>query len=186
MRKTLVCALAAALALTVVAPSGAARKVVRLGSDPAGDAPPSVDITFLDVTRSEDDLEIRIGIDKMIPVTGGYGEGPVEWVFMAGKRTFIAEALSGRTPRFFLFEVMGDTYEQLTAPTGTYSADDGFARILVPLETIGAKTGTKIVGFQDAIPAIDKPGGQDVDSHVHTVGTQYLDTFKTTRGYLVP
>ena len=186
MRKALLLALAATLAITTAAPSGAGGKVVRLGSDPAGDAPPSLDITFLDVTRTEDQLEIRIGIDKMLPVTGGYGEGPVEWVFKAGKRTFIAEALSGRTPRFFLFEVKGDTYEQLDAPTGTYSAEDGFARILVPLETLGAKTGTKIVGFRDAIPAIDKPGGQDVDSHVHTVGTQYLDTFTTTRGYIVP
>jgi len=186
MKKSLVCALAAVLAITVAAPSGAARKVVRLGTDPAGDAPPAIDITFLDVTRTGKDLEIRIGIDKMIPVTGGYGEAPVEWVFQAGKRIFIAEALSGRTPRFFLFEVKGDTYEQLTAPTGTYSADDGFARILVPLETLGAKKGTKISGFHDAIPAIDKPGGQDVDSHVHTQGTQYLDTFSTIRGYVVP
>lgn len=186
MKKMLVLALSAALISSLVSPSGAASKVVRLGTDPAGDAPPSVDITFLDVTRAGNDLEIRIGIDGMLPVTGGYGEGPVEWVFKAGKRVFIAEALSGRTPRFFLFEVKGDTYEQLEAPTGTYSADDGFARILVPLETLGAKKGTKISGFHDAIPAIDKPGGQDVDSHVHTSGTQYLDIFSTTRGYVVP
>lgn len=187
MKKALLTALTIAVVLAAVTPSGAAGKVVRLGSDPAGDGPPALDVTFLDVTRTGDALEIRIGIDKMLPAVGGYPEGPgLEWIFKVGKRVFIAEAVASRTPKFFLFELKDDAFEQLQSPTGTYAAEDGFARMLVPLELIGAKTGTKITGYHGALPEIDKTNGTDVDSHIHTDGTQYLDDFKSTRAFLVP
>src|SRR5687768_16535622 len=108
MKKTLV--ILAVLVLSIVSsiPSGAAGKLVRLGSDPAGDGAPALDVTFLDVGRTDDALEIRIGLDKMFPGVGGVPEGPgIEWVFTAGKRSFIAEAVAGRTPKFYFFELLG-------------------------------------------------------------------------------
>lgn len=172
-----------------VVPSTAAGKVVRLGSDPAGDGPPALDVTFLDVTRTDDALEIRIGIDKMLPVTGGYPKGPaIQWVFTTGKRAFIAEAVAGTpAPSWYFFELFDDSYEQLQGLTGTYDANDGFIRMLVPLELIGAKKGTVIRGFHD-LEIIGKDNGADVDSHAHAVPgrTEYIDEMKTSKSYRIP
>lgn len=188
MKKAILIALTIVMALAPLAPSGAAAKVVRLGTDPAGDGPPALDVTFLDVTRTGDDLEIRIGIDTMLPAIGGYPEGPgLEWIFKVGKRVFIAEAVAAYpTPKFFFFELKDGSFQQLESPTGTYASEDGFARMLVPLTLIGAKTGTKIGGYRDPLAEIDKTNGTDVDSHIHTDGTQYLDDMKTTKSYVVP
>ncbi len=189
MRKILTMSLAMLLAAILTVPSGAAGKVVRLGTDPAGDGPPALDVTFLDVTTAGKDLEIRIGVDKMVPVTGGYPEGPgLEWIFTVGKRTFIAEAVASRTPRFFFFELKKDTFEQLQGITGTYNPADGFIRMLVPLELIGAKRGTRIGGYRKPLEEISKTNGTDVDSHLHSAPgrTEYLDDMETTKTYRIP
>ena len=188
MRRTLTLSIAVVAAVTLAVPSSAAPKVARLGTDPAGDAPPAIDITFLDVTRTKDSLEVRIGVDKMLPAVGGYPEGPgLEWLFSVGKRSFIAEAVAARTPKFFFFELKGHSYEQLQGITGTYDAADGFIRMLVPLELIGAKKGSVIGGFHDPLPMISKDNGTDVDAHMHYPGgTEYLDEMKTSKTYVVP
>ena len=183
--------LMAALALAVVSalPSGAAGKVVRLGTDPAGDGPPALDVTFLDVTTDKNQLEIRVGVDKMVPVFGGYPEGPgIEWIFTVGKRAFIAEAVAARTPKFFFFELKGDSYEQLQGMTGTYDPADGFIKMLVPFELIGAKSGSRVSGFHRPLDMINKDNGTDVDAHLHTPdgGTEYLDDMKTSKSYVIP
>lgn len=180
-------AVAAALISSLAGSSGAAGKVVRLGSDPAGDGPAALDVTFLDVTRTDDSLEIRIGVDKMLPGIGGFPEAPgIEWIFTTGKRTFIAEAVASRTPKFFFFELKGESFEQLQGVTGTYDSADGFIRMLVPLQLIGAKKGTVIAGFHKPLPEIDKVNGTDVDSHMHGDGTEYFDDMKTTKSYVIP
>ena len=189
MKRLSVAALSLVLALSMALPSGAAPKVARLGTDPAGDGPPALDITFLDVTTVKDSLEIRIGIDKMVPVFGGYPEGPgIEWIFSVGKRSFIAEAVAARTPKFFFFELKGHSYTQLQGITGTYSPDDGFIRMLLPLELIGAKRGSQVTGFHEDLPMISKTNGTDVDAHVHTTPgrTEYLDDMKTSKSYVIP
>ncbi len=139
MKRISVGLLSLVLAFSMGLPSGAAGKVVRLGTDPAGDGPPALDVTFLDVTTAKDALEIRVGVANMVPVFGGYPEGPgIEWIFTVGKRSFIAEAVAARTPKFFFFELKGDSYEQLQGMTGTYDPADGFIRMLVPFYLIGA------------------------------------------------
>lgn len=188
MKKTFLAA-AAVLVVFGAIPSSAAPKMARLGTDPAGDGPPALDVTFLDVGRNKDSLEIHIGIDKMIPVVGGYPEGPgIEWIFTTGKRTFIAEAVAARVPKFFFFELKGHTFEQLQGITGTYDWAEGFIRMLVPLELIGAKKGTVIAGFHKPLDMISKTNGTDVDSHLHTTpgNTEYLDDMKTAKKFRVP
>ena len=187
--KRIVSIVVALMALSLSVPSSAAGKMTRLGSDPAGDAPPALDVTFLDVGRNKDALEIRIGIDKMFPVVGGYPEGPgLEWIFTAGKRSFIAEAVAGRTPKFFFFELLGHSYEQLQGMTGTYDSNDGFIRMLVPLELIGAKKGTLISGYKAPLDMIQKGEGNDVDTHMHTIPgeTEYFDYMTTTKSFRIP
>lgn len=189
MRKIVVLAAVVAVALAT-APAGAGPKMVRLGTDPTGDGPPALDITFLDVGRNKNALEIRIGLDKMLPVLGSYPEGPgLEWIFTTGKRSFLAEAVASRTPKFFFFELKGHSYEQLQGITGTYDWTDGFVRMLVPLELIGAKKGTVIEGFHKPLELINKENGTDVDAHVHTQpvgGTEYIDDLKTSKSFRVP
>ena len=146
-----------------LAPASAAPKLTRLGTDPAGDGPPALDVTYLDVGGHSGTLEIRIGVDGMLPVLGGYPELPgIEWIFDVGGRTFLAEAaiVSGEGT-YFLFELNKDgTFQQLDSPEGTYDSADGFISIHVPYSDIGARKGMKISGT-------GPKGTEDVDAHVH-------------------
>ncbi|MEA2451316.1 MAG: hypothetical protein QOG04_26 [Actinomycetota bacterium] len=180
MRKVLVAALAAALAMTLAGPSGAAGKMTRLGTDPENDGPPTLDITYLDVGRTGDALEIRIGVAHILPEIRGIPEAPgIEWVFDVGTRTFVAEAVPGQVPTFYLFELKGDSATQMDSPTGTYDHQDGFIRMLIPLADIGAKRGSLISGTGDR-------GTEDVDAHVHYgAGEVFPDKMATTRDFVV-
>lgn len=191
MRRISVLLIALALLATLLTPAGAKPRFVRLGTDPAGDAPPSLDVTFLDVGRGDirDDggvvkaLEIHIGLEGMLPETGSIPDVPAfEWVFTVRSRTFIAEGVARRgDPLFLLFELMPDgSTEQLDAPIGTFDHADGFIRIIVPLEDIGARPGMLVRGAKDT------EGGGDVDSHVHHVGTTYVDVMSTTKSFRIP
>lgn len=188
MRRALAAA-AAALVVFGAFPSSAATKMVRLGTDPVGDGPPALDVTFLDAGRAKDALEIHVGVDKMLPLVGGVPEGPgIEWIFTVGRRTFIAEAVASRTPKFFFFELKGDSFEQLQGITGTYDWTDGFIRMLVPLKLIGAKKGTVIAGSHKPLDMINKDNGTDVDTHIHTTPgqTEYFDDMKTSKKFRIP
>lgn len=188
MKRT-VAFVAALMVMSLSLPSSAAPKMARLGTDPVGDGPPALDLTFLDVGRTKDALEIRIGIDKMFPLVGGYPEGPgIEWLFTAGKRSFIAEVVAGRVPKFFFFELFGHSYEQLQGMTGTYDSNEGFIRMLVPLDLIGAKKGTLVTGYKAPLAMIQKGEGNDVDAHMHTTPgqTEYFDYMTTTKSFRIP
>lgn len=181
MKKLVIGALTIAMALGAVTPSGAATKMVRLGTDPANDGPPSLDVTYLDVGRTGADLEIRIGIANILPAIRSVPEAPgIEWVFEVKGRTFIAEGVPGTNPTFYLFELVGDTATQLDDPVGTYDAADGFIRMLVPLSDIGARKGIRISGTGPT-------GTEDVDAHVHYPGGEnYPDKMATTKDFVVP
>lgn len=178
--KLKVIALSAAFALVVAVPAGAAGGMKRMGSDPAFDAPPALDITYLEVGRAGKDLHIHIGINGMLPGIGGYPLLPgIQWAFETGGRTFIAEAyVDGAEPAFLVFEDQGDSFTQLGTIEGTYDFADGFIAMAVPLKMIGAKKGSKIKGITDA---------PDVDAHVHFGVADYIaDTLDTTKTYVVP
>jgi hypothetical protein len=182
MKKSLVAALAAVLALTVVAPSGAATKMTRLGEDPDGDGYPSLDITYLDVGVTGADLEIRIGLSNILPAIRSIPGAPgIQWMFDVKGRTFVAEGAPGPSATFYLFEIFEDgSYEQLETPEGTYESSDGFLRLFVPLKTIGAKKGTVISGT-------GPKGTEDVDAHIHAVpgNDLYPDKMATTKDFVV-
>jgi hypothetical protein len=155
-----------------------APKLVTLGTDATGDAPPSLDLTYLKVGRSGANLEIRLGIEGIVPELEGADLAGVEWIFKSRNKTYLAEAYSEMgEPGFLLFQVTRSSFKEIATLKGTYDHVDGFARILVPLKKIGASRGTKIAGVGEA----------DVDSHVHAlVTTHYSDTMKTTRAYVIP
>lgn len=165
------------------APAGAKGPAFKtLGTDPAGDGHPALDVTFLQVAKVGKNLEIRIGLDKMLPVIGGYPDLPgVEWTFDVKDRTFLAEAVATATgPDFYLFELKGDSYAQLEKPTGTYDPADGYASVIVPLKTIDASKGVKISGTKGLEHG-------DVDAHVHLLLTTYYpDGMQTEKSYVVP
>ncbi|MGH2806479.1 MAG: hypothetical protein ACRDKT_04300 [Actinomycetota bacterium] len=173
----------ALVATTLAAPARAETKLTRLGTDPAGDSAPALDVTYLDVGRSGANLEIRIGVANMIPPGGGYPLLPgIEWIFDVGRNTFIAEGVATTSPEgsFYLFKKKGDSYEQLESPHGTYNWADGYIMMHVPLKDIGARSGTLISG-------VGKKGTEDVDAHVHVgPNTFYPDTMATTKDYVVP
>jgi hypothetical protein len=181
--KVLVPALVSALfAATVAVPAGASEDHLKvIGTDPAFDAPPGLDLTQIAVGRTGRDLEIRIWVEGMFPPGGGYPQVPgIQWMFKVRKRTFVAEAVATHGDgMFFLFEIKDGSAERLEDPEGTYDWTDGFIRIFVPLRSIGARRGTRIVG--------DREGGFDVDAHIHAFAQDvYVDTMTTDRGYVVP
>jgi hypothetical protein len=170
------------VALVFAAPATAGPKLTTLGTDPAGDGWPALDVTYLKVGRAGANLDIRIGVANMIPPGGGYPSLPgIEWIFDVNGDTYIAEGVATTGDGdFYLFKEKGDSYEQLDAPTGTYDWEDGFIKILVPLEDIGARSGTVISG-------VGKKGTPDVDAHVHAFATTlYPDEMATTKDYVVP
>lgn len=183
MKKTLLAlALCAAVAASAVPAHAAKRGLKTLGTDPAGDGLPGLDVTFLQVGRNGANLEIRIGL-AMLPQLAGFPDLPgIEWVFDAHGRTFVAEAVKTTDGAdFYLFELNDDgSFEQIAQPEGTYEGSDGYASILVPLKTIGARKGTVLKGT-------DGLENGDVDAHVH-VGPQtfYPDGMETDKAYVVP
>ena len=179
MKKTLSLMLAVTAAFAIVLPASAAPKMKTLGEDAATDAPPALDLTYLQAGVTGKNLEIRIGIANMLPGIGGYPELPgIEWLFKAGSRTFLAEAyVTDGSGAYLLYEVKDGTYEEMGNIEGTYDQADGYLSILVPLKQIGARRGTKIAGG----------GENDVDAHVHYgAGTHYTDYITTTKGFVVP
>lgn len=175
--------LVAALSLaSALAPASAAPGVKRLGTDPAGDGPPALDVTYLDVGGHDATLEIRIGVDGMLPALGGYPELPgIEWTFDIGGRTFIAEgAVQNGAGSFYLFELKDGSFTQLDSPEGTYNPEDGYIGIHVPYKDIGARKGMKVSGT-------GPKGTEDVDAHVHAgATTHYPDFLATTKDFILP
>ncbi|HEV2754297.1 MAG TPA: hypothetical protein VG318_00780 [Actinomycetota bacterium] len=183
MKKTLVSLALCGLLAASAAPATAAKSGLKtLGTDPSGDGIPGLDVTYLKVGRNADALEIRIGLE-MLPQLGGYPDLPgIEWIFDVNGKTFLAEAVkTADGSDYYLFELSDDgSFRQLTSPTGTYEAADGYASILVPLKDIGAKKGTVVKGA-------DGQEHGDVDAHVH-VGTvtHYPDGMETDKTFVVP
>lgn len=181
--KKLGVALVALLVASALSPAAAGTGMKRLGSDPAGDGPPALDVTFLDVGGHHGILEIRIGVEGMLPGIGGYPELPgIEWIFDVGGRTFLAEAaIVGGEGTYFLFELNKDgTFQQLDSPEGTYDSADGFISIHVPYEDIGAKSGMRVSGT-------GPKGTEDVDAHVHLLATTlYPDYLATNKDFVLP
>ena len=199
MKKILVSlALCAAVALSALPAHAGKGGLKTLGTDPAGDGQPGLDVTYLQVGRNGADLEVRIGL-QMLPQLAGFPDLPgIEWVFdatpraprckslcpdvMPATRTFVAEAVkTAQGADFYLFELKDDgSFEQLGQPEGTYEGSDGYASILVPLEMIGAGKGTVVKGT-------DGLEHGDVDAHVH-IGTltHYPDGMETDKAYVVP
>ena len=156
-----------------------------LGTDPAGDGTPALDVTYLKVGRLTSNLYIEIGVDKMLPPDGGVHQvAGINWAFNARGRTFIVEAfVDVGAPDFFLFEILHDgSHVQLASPTGEYTWSSGYINMLVPLKSIGAKSGT-VIGHTD-----HSESGSDVAAFLHPAGvtTHYTDTMRTTKAFIVP
>ncbi|MDQ3956959.1 MAG: hypothetical protein M3273_01420 [Actinomycetota bacterium] len=182
MKKTITALLLCVSLAAFAGPAGAAKGGLKtLGTDPAGDGPPGLDVTYLQVGRNAANLEIRIGL-QMAPQIAGYPDLPgIEWVFDVNGHTYVAEAVKTTSGAdFYLFEIVDGGARQLESPTGTYVGADGYTSILVPLKNIGARSGTVIAGTRGL-------ENGDVDAHVH-VGTitHYPDGMETTKGYVVP
>lgn len=182
MRRFIVLFAVSALFVSLsAAPSPAASGMKRLGTDPSADGPPALDLTYLEVGAARGALEIRIGIDGMLPGTGGYPQLPgIEWIFDLGGRTFLAEAVADREPAFYLFELRDGAYTQLDSPSGSYDHANGYASISIPFEDIGANSGMKLSGT-------GKKGTVDVDAHVHLgPQTYYADEMATSKDFVIP
>jgi hypothetical protein len=160
-----------------VVPANAAPSMTVLGTDPSGDAAPGSDLTQLAVTTHGSDLHIQFTVAS-IPVAGTYGDlTGIQWAFKSKGRTFVAEAYPDTGSfGYVLFEIKGDTFEQIAILEGEWDTIGGILDIFVPLKEIGAKKGTKITGA----------GENDVDVHVHGIVTDYYaDQMTTTKGFVV-
>lgn len=180
IKAALCVALAVALSLTSFAPAAeGAKGFKRLGTDLVGDGPPGFDLTYLDVGRRGSDLEIRIGMDEIVPVYPAPDPFGVEWIFDVKGKTFLAEGYVQRgQPEFTLFQITGDSFTVVSDLEGSFDINGGYVMIRVPLKLIGAKRGTLISGT-------GKKGTEDVDWHIHHATTTYTDFLATTKDYRV-
>ena len=185
MRKSLAILIALTLVGPVANPGYAKVATKTLGTDPAGDGPPALDVTYLKAGRLRADLYIEIGVDKMLPPDGGVHQiAGIDWAFGVKGRNFIAEAfVDAGAPDFFLFEILPDgSHRQLASPTGEYIWSNGHIKMLVPLKSIGAQSGTVITH------ASRSESGTDVSAYLHPSGatTEYVDKMETTKDFVVP
>jgi hypothetical protein len=184
--RTLAALLAASVVAALPAPAvSAAPKLKVLGTDPALDGPPSMDLTSIAVARMGKALQIRLDLELMTPPWGSAIPllPGVQWAFDVKGRTFVAEAYTDPQagPGFLLFEILDNGgFEQLATIDGSYDWQDGFVDLFVPLKLIRAKSGTKISGT-------GKKGTEDVDFHIHAgPQTHYADKMATTKDFIVP
>jgi hypothetical protein len=182
MLKRGIAVLAVALSGLLVVPTtaGADTPLTVLGTDPALDAAPGSDLTELAAGIHGSDLHIQFKFANSIPGIGTYGRPVgIEWAFKSGGKTYLAEAYPETNPTafgFVLFEIKGGAFEQVAILEGEFDTIGGVLDIFVPLKTIGAKKGSKIVGA----------GENDVDVHVHAgPATEYTDKMTTTKGVTV-
>ena len=185
MRKSIAVLIALTMVGSAAAPGAAKVATKTLGTDQAGDGLPALDITYLKVGRLGADLYIEIGVDKMLPPHGGIHQvAGIDWAFGVRGRNFIVEAVvDAGAPDFFLFEILDDgSHVQLGSPPGTYEWSNGYIDMRVPLRSIGARPGA-VISHAD-----DSDSGGDVSAYVHPAGatTEYIDTMKTTKAFIVP
>ena len=179
-RSLLVAALVAACVATAI-PSQAEPKLSRLGTDEELDAPPSLDVTYLDVGQSGKALEIRIGLSGIFPELRAPAGAGIEWTFDVNGRTFVAEGHPdyANGPAYTLFESRNGVFTQLRSLKGSWDADAGYLGMFVPLKTIGARKGTVISGH-------GPKGTEDVDIHQHSGPVSpVVDTLATTKDFKV-
>lgn len=174
-------ATALALAATALLPSGAnAAPMKVLGTDPALDGAPAADLVSLAAATHGSNLHVRIGLAQALPVQGSYPGAGIEWAFEVRGRTFLAEAHpEPGEMRYTLFEIAGDTLRQVEILDGAFDTDTGLIDMYVPLQSIGARKGTKISGAGDG-------SAPDVDIHQHAgPASRELDAMTTTSDFVI-
>jgi hypothetical protein len=171
---------AVALALTTNMTAYAAGGFKTLGTDASLDAPPGADLTSLQVGQSRRTLDIRIEMG-MVPVQGSYPDAGIQWSFVSGTRTYVAEAHVGTGEfGFNLYRIDGSGTFVLIGPIdGVVDVDAGTIDMNVPFSSIGARRGTVVSGA----PLGD---AGDVEFHQHgSVATRVVDEFETERSYTI-
>jgi hypothetical protein len=180
IKRTVVAVLVVA-AFAAAAPAHGGAKMTRLGSDEALDAPPSIDLTYLEIGRNRKNLEVRIGLNGTLPELRAPAGAGIEWTFDVNGKTFVAEGHPdyANGPAYTLFQVRGEVFTQIARIKGSWDADQGYLQMLVPLNAIGARRGTRISGH-------GPKGTEDVDIHQHAgPASQVVDAFATTKDFVV-
>jgi hypothetical protein len=174
-------AVAVALAAAMTLPGAAAAAPMKvLGTDPALDGPPGADLVSLAAATHGSDFHIQIGLADALPVQGSYPGAGIEWTFEVRGRTFLAEAHpEPGAMRYTLFELVAGQLRQIEVLDGAFDTDAGLIDMYVPLQSIGARKGTRISGAGDG-------SSPDADIHQHAgVASQELDTMTTTSDFVV-
>lgn len=173
--------LALALASLMSLPSGATAAPMKvLGTDPSLDGPPAADLVSLAAATHGADFHIRIGLANAAPVQGSYPGAGIEWAFEVRGRTFLAEAHpEPGAMRYTLFEISGDQLRQVKILEGDFDTATGLIDMYVPLQSIGARKGTRISGAGDGSAA-------DVDIHQHAgPASRELDAMTTKSDFVI-
>jgi len=170
------------LGLALVQPASAKGPSKVLGRDRKGDAPPGLDLTWLAVGRFGDDLGVMIGIEGMTAAAALHNLGHATWAFDVDDRTFLVEAhVEAVQPRFDLYEITRRHYRELgTGFKGRYDSINGFIGVLLPLDLVGARSGSRVSGA-------DSFREEDANTHLHLATTAVaVDILDTTEQFVIP
>ncbi|MDQ3963298.1 MAG: hypothetical protein M3277_05200 [Actinomycetota bacterium] len=168
---------------TLAVPAAAKGPTKMLGRDAKGDAPGGLDLRWLAVGRFRHDLGVMLGLQDINAAARLHTVAHAAWSFAVDKRTFLLEMrnMAGR-PQFDLYERTPAGYILVaTGLEGAYDTLNGFIGVLVPMDLVGAKTGSVVSGADDDATKEDartRLGVADI--------TVSFDGLDTTRSFVLP
>ncbi len=153
-----------------------------LGRDAKGDAPGGLDLRWLAVGRFRHDIGVMLGLQDINAAARLHNVAHAAWTFAVDRRTFLLEmrSVAGR-PQFDLYEKTQDGYIPVaTGLKGAYDTLNGFIGVLVPMNLVGAETGSVLSGADD-------DGKDDARTRlgVADLGVAF-DGLDTTRSFVLP
>ena len=164
-------------------PAAAKGPIKVLGRDVKGDAPAGLDLTWLSVGRFRKDLGVMVGLHDINAAARFHNVAHTAWSFAVDDRTFLIEMrFVAVRPQFDLYERTDDGYVPVaTGLKGHWDTLNGFIGVLVPMDLVGAKTGSVVSGADDDLT--DEDARTRLGSGDMSVAFDGLDT---TKRFVIP
>jgi hypothetical protein len=171
---------AALFSTLVVSPAAAKCPGKVLGRDARGDAPPQADLVGLMALRCGPDLGIMFLVQRVEPASPMYALAHARWGFVVDDRTFVVEAEAGVGSAFVLSEWTSGESRPVDTVRGSYDMYNDTIGVLVPMELVGAKVGSRVAGAHELDPA-DASFRASAGTTGHVV-----DALTTTKQWVIP
>ncbi len=130
--------------------------------------------------RCGPDLGIIFQVRRVEPASPIYALARARWGFVVDDRTFVLEAEAGVGSAFLLSEWISGDLRPVDTVRGSYDVYNHTIGVLVPMELVGAKVGSRVAGAHE-LDAEDASfrAGAGTAGHV-------VDSLTTTKQWVIP